>query len=191
MNANQAVSHPTGRAVARAGAAVGVGLTFAYALTFALYAIVRSSWTIWRWTPPDLGKLEALAANAASIVVASVASAGLLAVVVALLSMGTALVMAWALATWNAHQSTGRAILMGAATALVVVVVGQFTLSWALGRSLFSFGAATYLFWIGLPSLLYVGAGGVLARWLTQPALATPQPPARRPTDGALAAQHG
>jgi hypothetical protein len=177
--------------VALAGAAMGVGLTFVYALSFALYAVVRSSWTIWQWTPPDLGKGATLAANAASIVVASVATASLLAVVVALLSMITALLIALGLARWNPQQAQGRAIGIGVTTGLAVVVLGHVALSWALGRSLFSLGAATYLFWIGLPSLLYIGAGGGLAWRLNQ---GQPAPsPALTPisADGTLAAQHG
>jgi hypothetical protein len=83
----------------------------------------------------------------------------------ALLGMGTALVINGLLARWNPHHTPGRASLIGLTASLGVVALCQLALHLALeaglGRSLFSLGAATYLFWFGLPGLIQVCAGAV------------------------------
>jgi hypothetical protein len=166
---------------------MGAGLTFAYALTFALYAVFRSSATIGAVTPPEVDMFGMLAANGASIVIASIATASLLASVMAVLGMSTALIINWLLALWNPHHVSGRAILIGAVAAFAVVALCQLGLHLALeaglGRSLFSLGAETYLFWVGLPGLLHIGAGALGAWRLNLQQTCAPQAPSSRPAD--------
>jgi hypothetical protein len=168
MRNAQPTAGPLWWSVTLTGAVTGAGLTFTYALVFALYAVLRSSFVIWTLIPPEVDTLPTLAANGASIVVASIAAASLLAIAMALLGVGTAMIINWLLAVANSHHTPARAILIGATATIGIVALCQLALHLALeaglGRSLFSLGAETYLFWVGLPGLLHIGAGA-LGAW--------------------------
>jgi hypothetical protein len=145
------------------GAGAGVGLTFAYAAVFALYAICRSSLNIWEMTPPEIGMFGTLAANAVSILLASLATACVLAPLMALLGMGTAAAIKWLDAIFNPNRNILRAMIIGVGAALVFVVIVDFGVQMLMGRSLNSLGVETYLFWFGLPGLVHIGAGAAAA----------------------------
>jgi hypothetical protein len=159
---------PSWRKVLLTGAAAGTGLTFAYALLFALYAIVRSSASIWATIPPDINLLGTLSANAASITVASLATAVVLALVMALLGMGTAVVIKGLDSLFNPTHDSQRAILIGCGAALAFVLVCQFAVNMLMGGSLSSLGGETYLFWLGLPALIHIGTGAAGAWTMNQ-----------------------
>jgi hypothetical protein len=112
----------------------------------------------------------------------------------ALLGMGTALVINGLLARWNPHHTPGRASLIGLTASLGVVALCQLALHLALeaglGRSLFSLGAATYLFWFGLPGLLHTSAGALGAWQLNLCHTAAPQVPSSWPVDAMLIERH-
>jgi hypothetical protein len=165
MHTLQSDSGPSWRSVALTGALTGIGLAFAYTLFFALYAVLRSSLTVGSLTPAEVGVVPTLVANGASILMAALATATLLAMVMAVIGMVTALLIGWLLALFNRNHLPVRALVIGAAAACVLSFACQLgvdiLLELALGRSLFSLGAATYLFWFGLPALLHI-AGGAL-----------------------------
>jgi hypothetical protein len=166
MHGGKFASGPTWRFIARTGAVAGVGLTFAYALVFALYATLQSSLTIWATTPTEVGRAATLAANGASILVASLAMALLLSTGAALLGSSTAVAINWLLNLLNTAGAPRRAIVIGLATALGVILLYHLALQVALGQPLFSLGVETYLFWFGLPGLIHLGAGAIGARRL-------------------------
>jgi hypothetical protein len=80
-------------------------------------------------------------------------------------------------------------MLIGAVTALALVTLGQLALSLAIGRSLFSLGAATYLFWFGLPGLLHICAGAVGGWRLNLHSVARPHIASNRSMDGTFVEQ--
>ncbi len=166
MTQPKATRAPTFSRTLKFGAGAGIGLTFIYASMFALYAVCRSSLTIGALTPPDISLFGTLAANAASINLASLATASLLALPMALLGMGTAVAIKWFISIFNPNRNSQRAMLIGLAVALGVVLAFQFSMQMLLGRPLNDLGVETYLFWFGLPGVLHMGAGAVGAWYL-------------------------
>jgi hypothetical protein len=138
-----------------------VGLTFAYALAFLLYAILRSSLTLAATVNPDAGLLYTLIANATSLLIAVLTITFLMVIVTAVLGIITAIAVYGLLSTLNAHKDPSRAVIIGSATCLGVVLLLNLTLQKALGFSWSAMGGEAYLFWLGFPSLIYIVAGGV------------------------------
>jgi hypothetical protein len=100
--------------------------------------------------------------------VATLVTAAVVAIPMALAGMGTAIIVNWLLAVLNPTYTPNRALLIGLGTTLGIVLIVQsalhaalITLQAAQGRPLPSPDMATYLFWFGLPSLVYVCAGAV------------------------------
>jgi hypothetical protein len=82
--------------------------------------------------------------------------------------MATAIALKWLLAVLNPYGASRRALLIGLLVPFGVVVLLQLALQTALNRPLFDLGGATYLFWFGLPGLVYIGASGLGALWLNR-----------------------
>jgi hypothetical protein len=108
-----------------------------------------------------------------------------MAVMGALAGMVTAVGLNWLLAVLNPAHTPKRALLIGVGTTLGVVLIIQFALQAALAalqaaqdRPLPSPDMATYLFWFGLPSLIYICAGAVGAWQLNLHRATGPQIPA-------------
>jgi hypothetical protein len=163
------IPRPTWRYVALRGAAVSVGLTFAYALAFLLYAIVRSSLTLAARVNPDTGLLGTLIATWTSLAIAVLTMASLMAVVAAVLGTATALIVLWLSSVLNPRRVSARAIMIGLVTCLGIALLLNLALQQALSLSWSALVSEAYLFWLGLPSLIYVGAGGVASWQLAGP----------------------
>lgn len=153
------------RAIAREGAEIGVRMTRLYAGAFMLYATYRLAIAIAECPSSDTPIAATIAAAAASMVVASVTITSILALVSMVVGAASALIVHWLLARAAARGARGRPIVVGASVALVSLVIGQIGLLPALGFSLLSLPATTYLFWVGLPSALYL----VVTTWVARP----------------------
>jgi hypothetical protein len=147
------------RQVFQTGAGIAIGLTFAYALAFAAYAIFRVSLTVWTMTPTDISLFRSLTASATSITLAAMASALLQSLLTVLLGCATAALIKGLLASLNRQRNGWRAILIGLGSALLFVLVYQLTAQRLMGQPLYNLGVETYTFWFGLPGLIHIGAG--------------------------------
>lgn len=155
----QQPTRPTWSRVLLTGAAAGFGLAMVYSQLFSCYAIVRSSIEIITISPGDISLGGSLLANAMSIALASTSSALLLGLFTALLGMMTAAAIKLLLRWFNRPHEGGRAILIGVAASLAIILAFQFSLRQLMGQPLANLGAETYLFWLGLPALVHIGAG--------------------------------
>lgn len=140
------------------GLRLGFVLAFMYSAGFLLYAVVRSSWHIVTSLPVAEGLVGTLIANAFALVVAVLFFALLLGIVAALLQ-GITLLLIYGLARLLLAD---RAPIVVAGLGLVVAALLAGALQLLVQRSLGSYFAALwpmgYLFWLGLPSLLFVAA---------------------------------
>jgi hypothetical protein len=160
--------YPAGewRRVARSGAGIGVKMTLLYAIVFVLYAVVRSTIALLRWPSPDEGTAATVLATAASLIVAATSITLLALPISAFAGLVTSLVVYWLRPQWR-HWSTGRP-LTGFAAATVIVLLVQIALLPVIGLTTFRLQAATYIFWLGLPAIIYIGAIG-LGEWRNRP----------------------
>lgn len=158
------------------GATLGIGLTYGYTILTALYATLRTSENLWWHTPPEVGRLATITANALSIVLAAVMTGTLLAVVIAVIGASIALLVYWLLRWINPARRMDRALLIGATVAILGALLEQFALRAALGRPLLSLGVETYLFWFGVPGLIQSGAAAAYAWRLNHLLSPTPLP---------------
>src|SRR5207244_1320646 len=76
----------------------------------------------------------------------------------------------WLLSAWNKQHEPSRATAIGAGVCGSMVVLLHVIFQRALGFSLADVAAnpETYLFWLALPSLIYIAAGAVAGRALNQ-----------------------
>lgn len=154
----------SGAAVSYAGFGALVGFTaaLAYGALFSLYAIIRVSWIILR-APAD-GAVFTLITNAASLVVASMFFAILCGLPAAALQAGVLSLSAALNRRWNPSRSAGIAarIGLGCAAAALLGLHGLVAAAPPLiERVLWESG---YLFWSGLPSLVFLGLNFFLGR---------------------------
>lgn len=140
------------------GLRLGFALAFIYSAIFALYAIGRSSWQIVASVSVAEGLIGTLVANAFALIVAVLFFALLLGVVAALLQSLTLLLVYELARLFAVHHS----VIALAGLGLVVAGVLAGALQLWVQRNLGSYFAALwptgYFFWLGLPSLLFVGA---------------------------------
>ncbi len=140
------------------GLRLGFGLAFLYSAGFLLYAVVRSSWHIVASLPLAEGLVGTLVANVFALVVAVLFFALLFGVVAALLQSITLLLVDGLAQLLLPHWSP----IVVAGLGLMVAALLAGALQLLVQRSLGSYFAALwpmgYLFWLGLPSLLFVGA---------------------------------
>ncbi|MCC6454828.1 MAG: hypothetical protein IT328_07800 [Caldilineaceae bacterium] len=168
MNHAQPLLRPTWHRVLQTGAQTAIGLTFAYALAFALYAIVRALPAIWITTPAENHLFGTLVANIASITLASLASALLLAPFTMLLGMATAALIEWLFILFNRQFDSRRALFIGLGAAAGFVFLLQLAVQLTIGQPLYNLSVETYIFWLGLPGLIHIGAGVVGAWFLNR-----------------------
>lgn len=146
------------------GAATGLAALLLYVLLFIIYAITRSSLQIIGALGSADGISGTLIANALSIGIAALSVALLLSLIVAPLG-GFTMLLAYALAgPLHARSRPGRAAIVGGTTAALVMLAVQGEVWSALGSFRAAFWPSSYLFWLGLPTLLFV-AGIALACW--------------------------
>lgn len=149
---------------ARGGAALGVILTFAYALAFVVYATVRSTLLVFS-AGVEIDVPGTLVAYAISLAVAALAIAALMAIPAALIGIVTAILLKKALFVLNSKHSPRRAALIGSSVCLILAALFHFAVQFGLGFALVDVFAnlETYLLWLGIPTLLYVAVGGAAA----------------------------
>jgi hypothetical protein len=155
---------PTFGSIAMRGAGVAVLANGAYTIIFVLYAVVRSSLTLLATTNESAGLAGTLLAVWASLLVPALAIALLLCPLVALLGVITALAIWGASTAWNRQRAPKRAIALGVAICAGVAALLIGLLAAGLGLSGTGRLAEALTFWVGLPLLAYIIAGGA-ASW--------------------------
>ncbi len=157
MNPDQ-LSKWTWQRTARHGAELGAVLSVAYSLLFDAYAIGTAS----------VGSsADAVGANSVAIFRQTIP--WMLAVLIpsALVGVLTALFIRALLARLNSSGNPGRGMLLGFGSTIVLTAVVTLVLVVTGMPLTLDVYPQTYLFWVGLPSLLYVAAGAVGARRLS------------------------
>jgi hypothetical protein len=147
------------------GAWMGAWLALGYGAVFALYAMMRATFAIVALGPErPAGTIPAVAVALlyTSLVFALLAVPG-----AALLGAGTAALIRRLLPRLNRRGSPARAALIGALTAFTLWLIFYTLQTLALGDRLTWAYPATFLFWIGLPGVVYVAAAAWGARRLT------------------------
>jgi hypothetical protein len=140
------------------GARTGAVLALLYGLAVGLLFVARTSMTIVSKGAPGPGSLApTLAASAVSILIVALVGSAILGIMAALLGAATAIVVRWFLGWLNPADYSLPAVVLGLVVGLgwvfaahVVGLRADLPLVWP--------SSATYLFWVGLPSLLYLGA---------------------------------
>ena len=147
------------------GAALAVGLAFAYALVFIVYATIRSSLLPAR-VQPDAGFFGTAIAYGAALAIATLAITALMAIPAAIVGAVTALILKWLLSVLNPQHTRRRAIIVGSVICFALTFILHLVFQRALGFALSDVIAnpETYLLWLGFPSLIYIAAGGA-ASW--------------------------
>ncbi|MEZ4863478.1 MAG: hypothetical protein R3C14_19320 [Caldilineaceae bacterium] len=148
----------TVRGTLLSGLRLGFGLTLIYSAGFALYAIVRSSWHIVASLPVAEGLVGTLVANAFALIAAVLFFALLLGVVAALLQSITLLLVDGLARLLMAHRSPLVMAGLGMISAALVAGAVQLLVQRSLGSYFTALWPTGYFFWLGLPSLLFVGA---------------------------------
>jgi hypothetical protein len=164
----------TWRTAVRTGAGVGIALTFAYALIFAVLAIVAASATILQAQPAD--PLATLAANGLTLLYLALMMALLLSILTALIGAGTGVIVYTLDRVFNARHTPLRAAAIGTFTTTGIWLIFYLLIRAAgLGQRLGWAYPATFLFWLILPGLIYICTAGVVGVRLN--ALAAPAIP--------------
>jgi hypothetical protein len=151
-------STPTARGAAGHGARLGFGLALLYGFAFALYAIVRSSLQIKAILTPGAGLFGTLAANALAILMPALGFALLLGMLAAVIESVTLLLVYGLSTLLNLQQSPARAAWIGLITAGIMAGALQLFMQRSLGSRFDALWPSGYLFWLGLPCLIFVGA---------------------------------
>lgn len=149
------------------GAVAAVGLAFAYALVFVVYAVIRSSLLLGS-VASDAGFGGTIIAYAAALTLAALTIAALMALPVAVIGLITAAIVKRSGFWFNPRHSESRSIAVGTFMCFIIVLVFHVLLQRALGFSMSDVvsNSETYLLWLGFPSLIYIAAGGVASRKL-------------------------
>ncbi len=153
--------------VASRGAKTGVTLVAIYALAFAVYACVRSVWTVVSVLEPTEA-LRTAGAVIVSLIVPIIAVALMMALVAAILGAATAMIVYFLLPVVNPARRSSRATAVGI-IASVIVAGSLYSAAQSLpGAHLAPAHTDAYLFWLVLPLSIYAGAGMIGARRLNQ-----------------------
>lgn len=149
------------------GAAAAIALAFAYTAVFVVYALIRSLLLVIS-ANPGAGIPGTIVAYAATLSVPALVICVMMSVPAALVGLLTAPLLKRLLSAWNPRHDPARATAIGAAASCGIVVLLHVIFQRALGFSLADVAAnpETYLFWLALPSLIYILAGGVAGRVL-------------------------
>jgi hypothetical protein len=147
----------TWSAAARLGAKLGAELTVVYALGFAVYASVRAVADIAPVKPDDA--LQTALAVIVSLLV-PIASIGLLMLLIAaMLGAVTALIVYGLLPVFDPNQQPLRAAAVGGGVTAIIAAALYAGAQSLPGGHFAAVHVETFLFWLALPLLLYVGAG--------------------------------
>lgn len=143
---------------AQSGLRLGFILAWLYSAAFALYAIGRSSWQIAATLAPDEGLFGMLVANVFALLLPIAVFALVLGSGAALLQSVTLLAVRGMALLFRDHHTPAFTAWIGFVTALVLVGAIALTVPRSLGSYFDALWPSGYLFWLGLPSLLFVGA---------------------------------
>ncbi len=165
MKNTQHISYPSWVYGPLGGGLAAIGLAFAYALVFIVYATIRSSLLVIS-AKPDAGILGTMVAYAATLTIAALVICAMMAVPAALVGLLTATLLKRLLSALNPQHTPARAVVIGSATCFAIVVILHLVFQRALGFTIADVVAnpETYLFWLAFPSLIYIVAGGVASR---------------------------
>jgi hypothetical protein len=141
---------------ALSGLWLGFGLTLVYSALFALYALVRSSLQIALTLSLGEGLVGTLVANAFALLLPILSFALLLGIGAALLQSVTLLLVHGLAALINPHLTPIHMAGIGAAAAALLAGAIQVMVQQSLGSYFAALWPTGYLFWLGLPSLLFV-----------------------------------
>lgn len=162
--AQPAVTQRISVRAAQRGAWIGVRLALGYGAAFALYSMARATLAILALGPErPAGTIPAVAM---ALLYTSLVFALLTVPGAALLGAGTAALIRRLLPRLNRSGSPTRAALVGALVAFTIWLVFYALQAFALGDRLTLAYPATFLFWIGLPGVVYVAAAAWGARRL-------------------------
>lgn len=158
------VVHPTVGYILARGAGVGLLAVFVYALAFIVYAAVRSSFTVFATVNEDAGLFGTLIATWVSLSIPALTIALLLAPLAVVFGVIAALLI-WGLsAAWNREHAPKKAVVIGSGTCALLAALLIVSLNLGFGLTWSQTVAETLTFWLALPLLVFVGAGG-LASW--------------------------
>lgn len=148
---------------ARYGAEAGIGLAYGYALAFLGYAVVRSTLNLMATPDPDGGLVSTLIATWISLAIPALVLGSIVGLLAAALGALTALVLR-ALLLRNTTITPLRAVAIGVGVCLTVSLALLALLNRGLGVHWTPATAPTLTFWLVVPLVLYIVAGGV-ASW--------------------------
>jgi len=148
--------------IALLGAEMGLMLAVIYGFAFTAYACLRSSLRILDVLAPSDKVFGTLLANAASIVVPLFVVALLLGALAALIQAATAPLVYWLELLLNPDLSPLRGALIGLVISGLVVFVLDWRLRASKGYLRAILGQSGYVFWFGLPGLIYI----LISAWL-------------------------
>jgi hypothetical protein len=146
------------------GAEAGIALAFLYALAFIGYAIVRSTLNLLAMPNLDGGLASTLVATWVALALPAFVFATLAGILAAIIGALTALALRMLLCQMNAAHTAWRAVAIGIAICLSVSLALLVMLTQGLGATWSPSVAATLTFWLILPLVTYIVAGGV-AGW--------------------------
>jgi hypothetical protein len=145
------------------GAEAGIALAFGYALAFIGYAVVRSTLTLMATPHPDGTLAGTLSVTWIALAVPAFMLAAIFGILAAVLGALTALVLRVLVSRVNPTHAPQRAIGIGVAVCLTVSLALLVLLYEGLGVRWTPATAATLTFWLLVPLLIYVVAGGIVS----------------------------
>jgi len=150
------------------GAAASVAVLVLYACLFVGYAVLRSSLQILSTLSPGDGLFATVVANAMSIGLAATSVTLLMAFLVAPLGAVTLLLASWVDRLLNPSLAPRPATWIGAGVAAIVFAAFAILILQVIRPYVAAFWPQGFLFWLGLPGLLFIGAMAWANRRLTE-----------------------
>lgn len=144
------------RQAARHGAGIGVKMALVYTVIFLLYAILRSTLDLLSLPAPDAGTLGTITATVLSLSVAAFAIAALLLPVSALAGTTLSLLLHLLLPQAGRRSALVGTLVISSAVAFAIADTVQLIVLPAAGFEPLDLPFETWLFWFGLPTLIYI-----------------------------------
>ncbi len=136
-------------------------LALAYTLAFIVYALARSALTVTATINPDAGMWGTLIATWASLIVASLFIGALLTIAVAILGAFTGTVVKAVSLVFNPQHKPPRAVAIGASVCFGIILLLHLPLRSAMNYALPDLLSMHTLFWLEMPSAIFIVAGGL------------------------------